>query len=170
MEIQIKRNLNESSLGINKMQWKLLLKRYYVWITTTFILGAILIAVNYKNDSSVGLGLGMGLDFFAFLFLLNLFRANEKSVDNIKKALSKLSETEQVVTMKINESKLIYESNEMKIEYNWGVFRNYKIYKDSIFLIVSSYLDSFVIRKIDLTDNEFTELSNFVVKFLPENK
>jgi len=37
-------------------------------------------------------------------------------------------------------------------------------------LILSSYLDSYVLRKGDMSDSQFSEISTFIARTLPEKK
>jgi hypothetical protein len=170
MEITIERNIKESALAINKMQWQLFLKKHYLWIAYYTTTGTVFIIVNFKGDSPYGLAFGMGLVLFAFLHILNLIRASEKSQDRIKMELAKRSETDPVNRIELNDSKFIQESRDVKMELSWNTFQCYKIYKGSIFLIGGSYLDSFVLRKSDMLDSEFSEISTFISRTLPEKK
>lgn len=170
MEITIERNINESAPAINKMQWQLFLKRYYLSITFFAATGTVFIIVNFKGDSPYGLAFGMCLVLSAFLYIFNLIRATEKSHDRVKMELAKRSETDPVTLIKLNDSKFIQESRDVKVELSWNTFQCFKIYRGSIFLILSSYLDSYVLRKSDMSDSEFSEISAFISRILPEKK
>jgi len=170
MEISIERNIKESALAINKMQWQLFLKKYYLWVAFYAVTGTVFIVVNFNGDSFYGLAFGMGLVLFAFLHILNLIRASEKSYDRIKMDLVKRSETDPINRIKLNDSKFIQENRDIKVELSWNTFQSYKIYKGSIFLILSSYLDSYVLRKGDMSDSQFSEISTFIARTLPEKK
>jgi hypothetical protein len=170
MEITIERNINESALTINKMQWQLFLKKIYLWIAFYAATETVFIIENFKGDSPYGLAFGMGLVLFAFFYIFNLIRASEKSHDRIKMELVKRRETDPINRIKLIDSKFIQESRDVKVELSWNAFQFYKIYKGSIFLIVNSYLDSFVLYKSDMSDSQFSEISTFISRILPEKK
>lgn len=170
MEITITRNRNESSLTINRLQWELLLKKYYFHIILYFTVGLFFIITNIKDDSAIGLGIGIGLEFFAFFYLFNLLRSREKSNDRLKKELSKLSQTDPSAIFKINDTGVIYESSEVRLEYKWSVIKSYKIYKGAIFLVLNEYLNSFVVLGNEVSKEQFIELSQFVSRSFPKKK
>jgi hypothetical protein len=134
------------------------------------VIGLVFIITNLKDDSAIGLGIGIGLEFFAFFYLFTLLRSREKSTERLKKELSKFSQTDPVSILKINDFKIIYESSEIKLEYNWSVIKSYKIYKGSILLMINDYLNSFVVFENEISKEEYIELSQFVSKRLPEKK
>jgi hypothetical protein len=168
MEITISRNRNESSLAISKLQWKLMSKKYYLFISFCIGTGLLFIITNIKDDSAISLGIGIGFEFFAFFYLFTLLRSRENWNERLKKDLSK--QTNPLAVLKINEFKIIYESSEMKLEYSWNVIKSYKIYKGSILLMIDNYLNSFVVLENELSKEQFVELFQFVSKSLPEKK
>jgi len=146
------------------------LKKYYLSVTFYAAIGTVFIIVNFKGDSPYGLAFGMGFVLFAFFHILNFILASEKSQDRIKMELVKRSKTDPITRIKLSDSKFIQENRDVKVELSWDAFQSYKIYKGSIFLILSSYLDSYVLHKSDMSDGQFSEISTFISRILPEKK
>jgi hypothetical protein len=171
MNIVIKRKTPHDDKS-DDVKWDLQMKPTYQSMIFCFLIAAIFIGIYvYDQNFEILETIGSILLILSLLTLFNVFKSRSAFKNRFEKVKRVPPGVNTELCITIDNTLFKYETFEIKQEIKWSVFNYYKYVDNMIFLLPSdNYLLSYVIYKDELTEQEFSELYNFLSKIFPEKK
>jgi hypothetical protein len=162
MEININRGIKEE-LALSKIKLRLNYKNSTKRILILFAIGATVSLFNVINYNVINLCIGMlfiggalMLYYETYIGISNPLNLSKTEIENYKVNIESIS-------IKIDDSFIVYETLKSCIRMKWSAIKNYKLYENNLFILPGKeYKTSFVIKKSELSEVEFTELCSFL--------
>jgi len=175
MEIVIHRHNKDDLLRKHKVQWTLYTKKTVLTQILYACMGALVLILGILErkkvhnfwgfDSSVGLSLIL----LSLFYFTQTYRLKLKYFSELKQIIERFKKQAEGIEIIITDRSISYKDFETFYELKWSNFRQYKFYKDYLFLITgSTYMSSVIINKNEINADKFYELLNFVSKRIPE--
>ena len=166
MEINIKRTAAEEA-ALNKMKRGLDANKTNIRILALSALGVILLVFG-SNNLNVENGYG-GLLFIGASLML-YYQTHIKGIVRIKPITAspkKNDVAENMINLKFDDSFIVMETDKRYIQIKWSVVNSYRLYKDCLLILTGKeYKSAFVVKRHEISESEFTELSNFLAEKL----
>lgn len=188
MDIKINNtNAAQICLDQNKALWDIFTKNHFKRLIFPLTFSLLLIAFGLfdfnNNDKVVTMGnttyynfhlsLSIGIVFLVTTLMSLIRLVREKSIffQKVNRLALGHSQNSNTITIELSENSVKYQSHELTQEMKWSVFSNYKVYKNYIILTVESYiLASVIVDKRLISENEYSELINFIKTKLTEKE
>jgi hypothetical protein len=178
-------NAAQSCLDQNKALWHLLIKDHLKRLLVPLIVSLSLIAFGLYDFNESGivvtmgkithynfhlfLSIGIVLLVIVLLTLIKLIKEKSMFFQKVNRLALGHSQNSNTITIDLTENSVKFQSHELTREMKWTVFSNYKVYKNYVILLVESYIvGPIVIDKRLISENEYSELINFIKTKLTE--
>jgi hypothetical protein len=175
MEIVIHTHNKNDMLKKHKVLWTLIAKKPFLIQTLYAVMGTYLLLFSALSEKKGGnfwnlnSSLGFSLILLSFYYLFHTFRQKSKYFSEIKQIIERFNRQTEGIDILITEKSVSYKDFETYYDLKWSNFKQYKFYKDYLFLLTgSTYASSIIINKNDMTTDKLNELLNFVSKRIPE--
>lgn len=177
MEIVIFRKDRNTILNQAEIFWKISTRKYLIRNIglgvvgiLTFVINEILSSKEHPSVNMLFSALGIALIFCASSsFGLNL-RSKGKYDLNTFQLINRLIKSDKRIELKITDNEILYNDFELKSEMKWSFFTHYRFYKDHLYILTSDYFRGIVVSKNEMSQEQFIQLSDFVVRRLKERR
>lgn len=168
MEIIIHRQNYDQLLTLNKIRWKLHVKKNVFQNFIFLTLGIGILLLNgfslqiEKTDWNFTTSIGLGLIFLATFYFYHIFKAKQQYLSKSKHYIQNFNKQTEGIIIKITDDLITYKDFENYTETKWTAYTHYKIYKDSLLFIAHDvFLSGMNICKDEVSPEQFEELTKF---------
>jgi hypothetical protein len=171
MNITINRSQNDTLFCVRLKQTVIYKKTQNRIMLFAFAgIALLVLGHNWYNDACFT-AYTVGGAFFVGLAIMSYYetRMNRNVGFSANETLGNYQETNFATKIEITETALSYDTLKNHYRYNWRSFNMFKIYKKHIFLFRNNnYCNCFIIKRSELTKDEFAEFYEFLKKNMLE--
>jgi hypothetical protein len=178
MEIKIVTSNFDDILQQNKIKWKLFIRKRLLENLLFIIIGILFITMQFfssnkphQNFWNLETSVGGSFLLLAIIYFYHIAKARYKFLFRAKKYVRDFKKNGRAIEIKITDDYVTYIDYESSVEVKWTIFTSYKYYYNYLFLnTIDEYLGGFVINRKDISEEQFSELFNFVSKKLAKKE
>jgi hypothetical protein len=178
MEIKIVTSNFDDIFQQNKIKWKLFIRKRLISNLLFVIIGILFITTQFfssnKADQSFWnfeTSFGGSFLLLSIIYFYHIAKARYKFLQRAKKYVGDFKKIGKAIEIEIKDDYVTYVDYQSLVELRWTIFTSYTYCDNYLFLnTIDEYLGGIIINRNDISEEQFSELFNFVSKKLVEKR